>query len=58
MRLKSPHYELYSTYEGPKFYEVLDRVIDVMALEIRKQKDKEIGDRKTRGRHDEFKKQR
>ena len=28
LRVKSPNYELYSTYEGAHFYDVLDRVID------------------------------
>jgi ribosomal subunit interface protein len=58
LRVKSPHYELYSTYEGPDLYAIIDRVIDVMYYDLHKEKQKEVDMRKQRGRHEEFKKQR
>lgn len=58
LRIKSPHYDLISNYEGAKFYDVLDRVIDVMYKRLREEKKKEVDQRKMRGRHDDFKKQR
>ena len=58
LRVKSPHYELYVTHEGPDFYAVLDHVIDVMYYDLHKQKQKEVDMRKQRGRHEDFKKQR
>lgn len=61
LRVKTPHYELYSTYEkqGMNFYEVLDHVIDVMYRELHEQKKRLKKDGpKTIGRHEEFKKQR
>lgn len=60
LRVKSPHYDLVSHYEfeGVEFYDVLDHVIDVMYQELHKAKEKRIDERKTAGRHDEFKKQR
>lgn len=49
------HYE----YKGTGFYDVLDRVIDTMYLKLREENKREKRDaRKTRGRKDEFKKQR
>lgn len=56
--LKSPHYTLDVHKEGPEIYKVLDEVIDIMYLQLRKEKDKRIEDRKMVGRHEEFKKQR
>lgn len=46
LRVKSPHYDLISNYEGPDFYEVLDRVIDVMYHELHEAKRKMIDERK------------
>ena len=43
LRVKSPRFDLISNYEGPEFYEVLDRVIDVM-YETLHQKKKELKD--------------
>lgn len=58
LRVKSPHYDLVSTYEGPDFYAILDRVIDVMYYDLREKKQKDVDMRKQQGRHEEFKKQR
>lgn len=60
LRVKTPHYDLVShyEYEGVQFYDVLDRVIDVMYQRLHEEKEKNIGKRKTVGRHDEFKKER
>jgi ribosomal subunit interface protein len=58
LRLKSPHYDLVSHYEGAHFYDVLDRVIDTMYRELRNLKDRHMEDRKMVGRHEDFKKQR
>ncbi len=60
LRVKTPHYDLVSHYEfsGQGFYDVLDRVIDVMYQELHEAKQKLVDQRKTVGRHDEFKKQR
>jgi ribosomal subunit interface protein len=57
-RLKTPNYDLVSNYEGADFYDVLDRVIDIMYRQLLNEKQKQIDERKTVGRHDEFKKQR
>ncbi len=60
LRVKSPNFDRVSNYEyqGEEFYDVLDRVIDVMYLELREDKHKQVDNRKMVGRHDEFKKQR
>jgi ribosomal subunit interface protein len=58
LRVKTPHYDRVSWYEGPEFYDVLDRVIDTMYKELHEDKQRLIDDRKMVGRHDEFKKQR
>jgi len=58
LRVKSPNYDLVSNYEGPDFYDVLDHVIDVMYNELHEEKKKHLDERKTVGRHEEFKKQR
>lgn len=60
LRIKSPHYDLVSRYEheGVDFYDVLDRVIDVMYQQLHEHKRKLDDEKKTVGRHDEFKKQR
>jgi len=60
-RVKSPDYDLISNYEfkGVPFYDVLDRVIDVMYNKLREKKQLLKRDRvKTCGRRDDFKKQR
>jgi ribosome-associated translation inhibitor RaiA len=58
LRIKGPGYDLFSDYEGAEPYDVLDRVIDVMYHQLREYKQKEVDMRKSRGRHEEFKKQR
>ncbi len=60
LRVKTPHYDLVSDYEhqGDNFYDVLDRVIDVMYRELHEHKRRLDDDKKMVGRHDEFKKQR
>ena len=56
--VKTPNYNRISHYEGPTFYEVMDRVIDVMYRELHEDKKKNLDKRKTQGRHGDFKKQR
>jgi ribosomal subunit interface protein len=58
--VKTPHYSLDSHYEheGMPFYEVVDRVIDIMYKELHKAKERRVDDRKSVGRKEEFKKQR
>lgn len=62
LRVKSPHFDLHSGHEfhhGEKFYDVLDRIIDVMYRQLHEENKKmKVDDRKMVGRHDEFKKQR
>jgi len=58
LRVKSPNYSRVSTYEGPEFYDVLDRVIDTMYKELHEDKSRHVDERKMLGRHDDFKKQR
>jgi len=60
LRVKSPHYDLISNYEykGTGFYDVLDRVIDIMYRKLLEEKGKQVDKRKSVGRHDDFKKQR
>lgn len=61
LRIKSPIYDLISNYEykGQGFYDVIDRVIDVMYNRLHEEKRKEKKDmKKMRGRHKDFKKQR
>lgn len=60
LRVKSPNYDRISNYEhqGVQFYDVIDRVIDVMYKELHEDKKKLSDDRKMQGRHEEFKKQR
>lgn len=46
-RLKTPHYELVSTfYEGPKMYDVIDRVIDTLYRKLHEAKEKYIEDQR------------
>ena len=60
LRVKSPNYDRISTYEhqGTAFYDVVDRVIDVMYRELHEDKKRHVEDRKMTGRHEDFKKQR
>jgi len=58
LRVKTPRFEKISHFEGPDFYNVLDHVIDTMYRQLCEEKRKEIDERKQRGRHDEFKKER
>ncbi len=48
LRVKSPHYDLISNYEGAEFYKILDRVVDVMLQELTKEKRKQIDERNHR----------
>ncbi|MEX0849219.1 MAG: HPF/RaiA family ribosome-associated protein [Candidatus Dependentiae bacterium] len=48
LRIKSPHYDMISNYEGPEFYKVLDRVIDVMLEELHREKRKQLDERNHR----------
>lgn len=48
LRIKSPHYDMISNYEGPEFYKVLDRVIDVMLEDLHREKRKQIDERNHR----------
>jgi ribosomal subunit interface protein len=61
LRVKAEHYDLISNYEfkGEPFYDVLDRVIDVMYNKLHERKQYMKKDRvKTCGRKGKFKKQR
>jgi len=60
LHVKSPSYDLNSSYEheGLGFYDILDRVIDVMYRELREAKRKNHDQEKMRGRHDDIKKER
>jgi len=58
LRVKSPSYDKISNYEGTDFYHTLDRVFDVMYLELHEEKKRQVDARKMRGRRDEFKGQR
>ena len=48
LRVKSPHYDLISNYEGAEFYKILDRVVDVMLHELTREKRKQIDERNHR----------
>ena len=58
--VKSADYNLSSSYEheGVDFYDVLDRVIDTMYRQLCEAKRRHHDEKKSCGRHDEFKKQR
>jgi ribosomal subunit interface protein len=58
LRIKTPKYEKFCDYEGPKFYDVLDHVIDTMYRMLLEEKRKQEDHVKDLGRHEEFKKQR
>ena len=56
--VKSPCYDLITHREGPEFYDLIDQVVDIMYRNLHEEKRREIDERKMRGRHEEFKKQR
>lgn len=58
--VKTPNYDLKTDreHEGEECYDVLDDVIDVMYRLLHEVKQRHIDDRKSVGRHEEFKKQR
>ncbi len=60
LRIKTPNYSCVSNYEknGVDMYDAIDRVIDTMYNQLCELKGKQDDQRKQRGRHDEFKKQR
>jgi len=58
LRVKSPNYTIISSYEGTDFYDTVDRVIDVMYHELHEHKRRLGDEKKTVGRHEEFKKER
>ncbi len=58
LRVKGPGYDFVSEYEGAEPYDMLDRVVDVMYHKLHEYKQREVDMRKSRGRHEEFKKQR
>jgi ribosome-associated translation inhibitor RaiA len=60
LRVKSANYDLISNYEheGIPFYDIVDRVIDIMYKELHEAKSRRVDERKSLGRHEEFKKQR
>ncbi|EKD49016.1 MAG: hypothetical protein ACD_64C00032G0003 [uncultured bacterium] len=60
LRVKTPRFDCISNYEktGVDMYDCIDRVIDIMYKQLLELKKKHNDDKKMRGRHDEFKKQR
>jgi ribosome-associated translation inhibitor RaiA len=58
LRVNTPHFHKISMYEGPEFYEVLNRVIDTMYKELHKEKDKQQEHNREINRHNEVKKNR
>jgi len=58
LRVKTPNYDLISSYEGTDFYNTIDRVIDVMYRNLHEEKKKLNDKKKHVGRHEEFKKER
>jgi ribosomal subunit interface protein len=60
LHVKSAEYDLNSSYEreGQSFYDILDRVIDVMYRELHEAKRRNHDEEKMRGRHDDVKKNR
>lgn len=59
LRVKSANFDRVSNYEyqGEGFYDVLDRVIDVMYNDLCQDKQRLVDERKYVGRHEEYKKQ-
>ena len=47
--IKTKHYDRVVHSEGPKFYEVLDHVIDVMYRKLHEDKQRLVDERKTQG---------
>lgn len=45
-RLKTAHYDLFASHEGPKMYQEIDHVIDTMYHEILKAKERRIDQEK------------
>lgn len=60
LRIKAPHYDLITHYEheGIDMRGVINHVTHVMYTLLHEQKEKEKDQRKMRGRHESFKKQR
>lgn len=61
LRIKTPHYDkiVHREFQGDKFYDVLTHVIETMHKELLEEKRKIKKDEwRTRGRHDDAKKQR
>ncbi len=60
LRIKSPHYDLVSHYEheGVDMHGVINHVTEVMYHQLHAEKEKKDDQRKMRGRHAAFKKQR
>ncbi|MGA9530601.1 MAG: HPF/RaiA family ribosome-associated protein [Candidatus Babeliales bacterium] len=58
LRVKSPNYDEISDYEhqGTGFYDVLDRVIDIMVKKLHEAKRKRVSSRKIIARKEAFKK--
>lgn len=54
IRVKTPDYYLVSDYEGPEFYEVVDRVLDVMYRRLCEKKRQLVDERKS-GKGDWYK---
>jgi len=57
VRVKTPNYYEVSASEGPKFYDVMDHVIDVLYRNLLEARRKLTEQRRDAGRHDEVKKQ-
>lgn len=49
-RLKTPHYDLVASHEGPHMYQEIDHVIDTMYHEILKAKERRIDDEKKKNK--------
>ena len=51
LRLKSPHYELYSDFEDADMYQVINRVIDIMYRQLTEKKKELLDKRKPRNKY-------
>jgi ribosomal subunit interface protein len=58
LRVKSPNYDRIVERENPDFYLALDFVINTMYDKLHEDKQRHIDERKSIGRHDDFKKER
>jgi ribosome-associated translation inhibitor RaiA len=58
LRVKSPNYNRYSSYEGKEFFPTLERVVDVMYRELLEDKKRLNENKRVTGRHDESKRER